>query len=173
MNETSIPIYYHGIGKEFIFEGTSFNIFGPLSTTSLYSIANGRFAKSDGLVVDIINDKMGQFLWDCTYWSDFPEESEILFLGSLFLFEFRSIHDIAAKLDYENLIRPISMFGRMIRGYPYQQCEIKKQDMLCLREYISIVLNEGFVKRTIGTYCMRLFENWINQVYNVEINMEE
>ncbi len=136
-------------------------------------MAHGRFAKDKGMVVDIINVKAGYSLWNCAPWSDYPDEREILFLGTLQDFYFKTIHDIPLQLNYEDFIRPISMLSVMIRGYPYSQCPISRSDVLCIGKYIDLILETYIKIPKIPTYMVQLFKNIVNNIYNVEINMGE
>ena len=135
-------------------------------------MAHGTFSKSNGIVVDIENNKRGQRLFEAMLWSDYHEESEYFFIGGLNAFYFLTIHDIPKKRDYKSYIVPITMFQQMIRGFKFNQNgrAITKSDVTILDRLIADNLMES-VTAKIPIYIRRLFANFTNNVERVEINM--
>merc|ERR1712176_443392 len=157
-----------------IFKSTRFNLYGPLSTTSDFSVACGTFADDEGIVVDIwsSSSKRGQMLFEAVLWSDYHEESEYFFIGGLQYFYFLTIHDIPKRRDYKSYTAPISMFAQMIRGYKFNQNDraITEFDVRILGQLITDNLSDGAAAK-IPSYIRRLFSNFTNNVERVEINM--
>ena len=134
-------------------------------------MAHGTFSKSNGIVVDIENNKLGQMLFEAVLWSDYHEESEYFFIGGLQHFNFLTIHDIPKQRDYKSYIGPITMFAKMIKGYPFKQRAITKFDVKILDRLITDNLSDS-VNAKIPVYIRRLFANFTNNVQRVEINMD-
>ena len=133
-------------------------------------MAHGTFSKSNGIVVDIENDKKGQQLFEALLWSDYHEESEYFFIGGLQHFNFLTIHDLAKKRDYKSYIGPMTMLQQMIRGYSFNQRAITKFDGKILYRLITDNLSNS-VTAKIPVYIRRLFANFTNNVQRVEINI--
>ena len=133
-------------------------------------MAHGTFSKSNGIVVDIANNRT-QMLFEAVLWSDYHEESEYFFIGGLQNFYFLTIHDIPKKRDYKSYIGPITMFAKIIRGYPFEQRAITKFDVKILDRLITDNLSESATSK-IPVYIRRLFANFTNNVQRVEINTD-
>ena len=117
-------------------------------------IAYGRFAKEDGLVVDIRKDVSSTSLFNCQFWSDFTEENERFFLGSLQGFVFKSIHSVSTKQNFEPFVRVIDILRWMIDGYPYHFGAVSSSDVLCLSRLMN-----GDKDHDISHFMMKLSLN--------------
>ena len=118
------------------------------------------------MVVDIKNDQKGHFLFNCQPWSCYTEENERFFIGSFQTFEFLSIHHIGLLQDYQNFIRPMAMFNKMIKGYKFKTYAVRAVDVSCLKRLLES-------KSDIPIYIKRLFQNFLNNTKKIEINMQE
>jgi len=173
MEHSPVNIYYHGISTEMIFQGTSFRLSGPLSTTTAIEVAR-RFAKRQGMVVDIKNTKGGQMLFNCEPWSCYTEEYERLFIGGIQPFTFLTIHDIPKLQDYELLIRPMAMLSKMVRGWPNDFYLVSSSDVEFLEKLIESVLFPDIplmIGQKTADYIQRLFRNLVNNIHKIEINI--
>ncbi len=124
------------------------------------------------MVVDIRNDKRGQYVFHFQSWSDYPEENEYFFIGSIQIFTFITIHHISLKLNYQAFIEPIDMFGTMMRGYPYNVHAIRNVDVKCLSVLMGNELNENISsgkREQITIYILQFFKNFVNNIQKVEI----
>lgn len=119
------------------------------------------------MVIDIINNKKGQYLFNCQYWSDFGDENERFFIGSLQSFGFLTIHDIALKYNYSAFIRPMNMLEKMIGGFKHKQCAISSEDVWCL----SALLTSRSSSSKVPVYIKRLFRNFTNNINRIEIDL--
>ena len=133
-------------------------------------IAFGRFAKEDGMVVDIRKRVIGSSgctsLFNCQFWSDFTDENERLLLGSLGYFYFRSIHNVKTLEDYEGWIATIAKFGQMIIGHPYNFGAVRDSDTKRLNMLLSS-------NDSVPDYIQKLWRNTTNKIQKLDINMEE
>ena len=133
------------------------------------AIAYGRFAKDDGMVVDIRKyDVSPVSVFNCRFWSDFTEENERLYIGSLHKFYLKTIHNVSTKEDYRSFVQSIDILRTMIAGYPYTFGTVSSSDALCL----SGLMNDN-KKNNIGVpvYIEKFFNNFCNQIKQIRINM--
>merc|ERR1712228_665654 len=152
--------------------GTSFHVYGPMSTTAEFEVAVN-FATHDaneGMVIDILNKKISAPLFNCQYWSDYTEENERLFIGSLQYFTFESIHHLSMGLNYEIFIRRIGILMTMIRGYPYEISAIHNGDFQCLSDLISDHINNTHTDH-IPLYVHKLFTHIMQNVNKIHLNI--
>lgn len=138
-----------------------------------FEIAHGTFAKRDGLVVDIWNSGTGIYLFDCSFFSDYTEENERLFIGGLQVFYFISIHHIRLKEDYKAFIRPMIILSNMFIGFPFEISAVKPIDVTCLSLLILNYLSLSFSSKMskIPVYISTFFANFVNNIEEIEINM--
>eukprot|EP01084_Bolivina_argentea_P016006 29971_1 len=74
--------FYHGINNEMLFTKTIFiYIYSPLSTTSNKNIAINKFSGENGMVIKLDGSMNNCF--DCNFITDYPDEKEFLFIGSI------------------------------------------------------------------------------------------
>merc|ERR1712228_338817 len=152
--------------------GTSFHVYGPMSTTAEFEVAVN-FATHDaneGMVIDILNKKISAPLFNCQYWSDYTEENERLFIGSLQAFTFESIHHLSMGLNYEIFIRRICILMTMIIGYPYEISAIHDGDFQCLSDLISDHINNTHTDH-IPLYINKLFTHIMQNVNKIHLDL--
>ena len=131
-------------------------------------IAYGRFAKDDGMVVDIRKYKhSSNVFFDCTFWSDFTDENERLYIACTGNFYIKSIHNVSTNEDYEPFIRCISIFQKMINGYPYNFGAVTSSDVWNLSGLMDDDSKNDLV---VPDYMNRFFNNFCNQVQEIKIN---
>merc|ERR1712228_130669 len=159
-----------GISQEMLFESTSFHVYGPMSTTVDFVVAL-QFA-GKGMVIDILNQKAAIPLFDCSFWSDFTNENERFFIGSLQRFTFETIHYLPLKENYEIFIRVIGMLMEMITGYPYHISAIKQSDFNILSILISDHINDNKSEK-IPFYVHNLFKHIVQNVNKIHLNVAE
>merc|ERR1712228_283073 len=157
-----------GISQEMLFESTSFHVYGPMSTTVDFVVAL-QFA-GKGMVIDILNIKASIPLFDCSFWSDFTNENERFFIGSLQRFTFETIHYLPLKEDYQIFIRVIGILMTMIIGYPYVISAIKQKDFNILSILISDHINDKKSEK-IPFYVHNLFKHIVQNVNKIHLNM--
>ena len=163
------------------------------------AVAYGRFAKEDGMVVDVRKRYTGVSMFNCQFWSDFTDEKERFFIGSLTNFQFKSIHNVSTNEDYQAFTRAIDILQVMIIGFPYQHGRVSSIDVKCLAALLTIsdVSNASDdderhnqqirqqpqkpkVRRSeeekgeeivVPDYVKRFFHNFCNGVKEIKINM--
>merc|ERR1712228_794992 len=157
-----------GISQEMLFESTSFHVYGPMSTTVDFVVAL-QFA-GKGMVIDILKEKGSIPLFDCSFWSDFTNENERFFIGSLQHFTFETIHYLPLKENYEIFIRVIGILMKMITGYPYLISAIKQSDFNILSVLISDHINDTHSEK-IPFYVHNLFKHIVQNVNKIHLNV--
>merc|ERR1712173_380243 len=159
--------FYHGISSEMLFQSTDYHVYGPMSTSVELQVAI-RFAE-DGLVVDIRNGKMNIPMFDCQFWSDYTEENERFFIGSLKQLTFQSIRHMTTGEYYDPFVRAIGILMHMIKGYAYKISPIHSGDVDCLSDLISDYLNDTR-SDSIPLYVHKLFANIMQNVNKIHLN---
>ena len=133
------------------------------------AIAYGRFAKDDGMVVDIRKYNYSPIsVFDCRFWSDFTEENERLYVGSLHEFFVKTIHNVSTREDYSPFIRSISILQMMINGYGYQFGAVSSSDVKCLSALMKDTVDNDIFS---SDYIRRFFNNFCNQIRTISLNM--
>eukprot|EP01083_Nonionella_stella_P077368 211234_1 len=117
MADSSISFFYHGISRSMLLDSASIKLCGPVSTTSQYSVAVGRFAEN-GIVLQIPKSPQTMRYWSCSYWSCYSDEYEYLFIGGFSYFQLSTIRDIPNEQRYDSLIRAMNVFHFVVDGYP-------------------------------------------------------
>ena len=126
------------------------------------------------MVVDIRNTKTDTRLFNCSFFSDFTDEKERLFIGGMGAFEFLSIHYLSLKEDYANFIRGINILARLLTGYPYEISLIESIDIECIE--LLIKNNQKtwmsvYSSQNIPTYIQSFFDNFVNNIIDIQIEM--
>ena len=139
-----------------------------MSTTVELPVAV-RFAR-DGLVVDISNTRLSIPMFDCQFWSDYTEENERFFIGSLHDFKFETIRPMMSGENYDVFVHVIGILMFMIGGFVYDISPIDDGDFDCLSDLISDYVNETH-SNFIPFYVHRLFANIMQNVKKIRLNM--
>eukprot|EP01084_Bolivina_argentea_P091921 165434_1 len=153
---------YHGINKGFMFKTLDAFIKGPLSTTTNFSVAF-QFCDNNGMILDVnidpfewvmkINETEEAFqrlnCFDCQWVSDYPYESEVLFIGGLSKFTFNTIIEAPATNHYKYIHALKQMTYFMSNG-----------DQVWSYDNIASSLEENqFVFRLLSHELSRYFPN--------------
>ena len=119
--QNGVGVFYHGISSTLLFDSTTINLYGPVSTTGGtifwfhlnaflcmlmfillfvqdFTIAWSIFGKN-GVVLDIQNANSSSLFFECNYWSAFTHEDEKLFIANRNPFIFANIHNLEEQLN--------------------------------------------------------------------------
>ena len=102
---------------------------GPCSTTTERAVAVN-FAKSNGIILSLNNDTLsGQFemFFDCSWISNFFEESERLWISGFRLLRIASIVIVRSARNYAKMMRALYLFDAMISAVDLKKCPIKEK----------------------------------------------
>ena len=138
-------------------------------STTVESPVAVRFARN-GLVVDIMNMKAKIPMFDCQFWSDYTEENERFFIGSLQRFSFQSIRHMITGEYYHVFVRAIGILMTMIDGFPYEISAIHSGDVDCLSDLISDYVNDTH-SDFIPLYIHTLFANIVQNVNKIHFSV--
>eukprot|EP01083_Nonionella_stella_P027904 76845_1 len=173
MADSSISFFYHGISRSMLLDSTSIKLYGPVSTTSQYTVAVSRFAEN-GIVLQIPKSKQTMRYWPCSYWSCYSDEYEYLFIGGLEHFELSTIRDIPNEQRYDSLIRAMNVFHYMVDGYPLQDRKVTKKDVRVLRSLVHEEENNTLLKAlesSVPVYFLSLFHHFLNTLAYIDIEL--
>ena len=118
---------------------------GPCSTTTVKEVATN-FAKSDGIILKIDNDvflAMHQRVFDCSWISNYFEESERLWIGVNYPLRIVSILMIQTAKNYESAINALYLFDAMLSGVGGMSREVKQSDYKLISNLMERTLNGG------------------------------
>merc|ERR1712232_1461169 len=110
---------------------------------------------------------MGTYsMFDCQFWSDYTEENERFFIGSLEPFQFESIRHMSTGQNYKDFVCAMGMLIKMIGGWPYRIAPIHSKYFHCLSVLISDYVNATH-SDSIPLYIHKLFANTLQHVNKV------
>ena len=120
---------------------------GPCSTSTQRSVAVN-FAKSNGVILKLNNDNLEagtQCFFDCSWISNYFEESERLWIAGKRALRIVSIAIVQNAKNYRKMIRAFYLFDAMISGVSMQGCPLKEKqsDFDLLSDLIKFTLNES------------------------------
>ena len=102
---------------------------GPCSTTTERAVAVN-FAKSNGIILSLKNDtNLGQceMFFDCSWISNFFEESERLWISGVSPLRIASIVIVRSARNYAKMMRALYLFDAMISAVDLDRCPIKEK----------------------------------------------
>ena len=105
-------------------------LYGPCSTSTKRSVALN-FAKSNGVILKLSNDTSDgeeQCFFDCSWISNFFEESERLWIAGLRPLRIVHIVIVRTAKNYQKMIRALYLFDAMISGVDMQFCGLQEKD---------------------------------------------
>ena len=120
---------------------------GPCSTSTQRSVAVN-FAKSNGVILKLNNDNVhaeDQCFFDCSWISNYFEESERLWIAGKRALRIVSIAIVQNAKNYRKMIRAFYLFDAMISGVDMFECPLKEKqsDFDLLSDLIKFTLNES------------------------------
>eukprot|EP01083_Nonionella_stella_P050081 133332_1 len=110
INESRISSFYHGINQKFLFPAyiSNVTIYGPLSTTSSFEVATNFTNHNSGLVIEFQGTEFGKAKCFSVAWiSDFPSESEYLFIQNEDDLLICNIIDVSLSIEYKVVLRAL------------------------------------------------------------------
>eukprot|EP01084_Bolivina_argentea_P020584 38274_1 len=123
VNKSGIKTFYHGIDHEMTFQSTVAFFNGPLSTSSEYQVALvfATRTNSSGLIIELEHlDGSHACFFDCAWLSEYPYESEKLFIGGDFGLIIKNIVEPLSGENYGIFIEGLNIIQQMMRGNPYK-----------------------------------------------------
>eukprot|EP01084_Bolivina_argentea_P194573 333863_1 len=166
IQQDSVREFYHGIGEQLLFPefissrwgvgGVS--VYCPLSTSAQFSVALN-FANIKGIVI--------QFEGDCSYsklskhfsttWvSDFPHESEYLFLQNQYPLHIRNIYNVSTGHEFKLILNALKIIEIMTAAstldFPMIDDELKSSIIIIFHKSSISSLN-SYAQELIYLYC--------------------
>ena len=102
---------------------------GPCSTTTERAVAVN-FAKSNGIILSLNNDTHNgrhEMFFDCSWISNFFEESERLWISGVSPLRIASIVIVRSARNYAKMMRALYLFDAMISAVDLDDCPIKEK----------------------------------------------
>merc|ERR1719319_463218 len=98
--------------------------------------------------------------FDCEWLSNFPEESERLFMGGRYALKLESVRMIETQNNYRKFLRAFHLFDLLVSGVLFNE-KVTKADVRIVRgavsEYLGVESNgyHSFVNDTFRHFCAR------------------
>eukprot|EP01084_Bolivina_argentea_P112610 200831_1 len=175
LDETKIKSFYHGISTKMMFTGLSQHFCTPTSTTLIYNTAV-MFAAPNGMVITIQNNYAANSFFSCIQWSDFPGESEMLFIGGYQRLKIFGLSMLDENCNYDKWIQCVNIFERSIGGMLSSHV-VTWEHYARLRVLISQFVNDdNYNKGKVESppiYVSNLFKNFCDSQYSVQIDIDQ
>eukprot|EP01084_Bolivina_argentea_P083345 150901_1 len=162
---------YHGIDKKMIFDSTSPEIFGPLSTSYSHCVAV-QFSKSTGMILELVpNGSLKYF--ECEWISPFSQEGELLFMGGFGAINFVNITYISGA-SYEALIKSLRIIESMADGVyflndPSDNPKIRYSETRHVKSLKLQPLHPMFKIFCLALILHKLHRNGYNKIYDEQL----
>eukprot|EP01083_Nonionella_stella_P234881 826463_1 len=167
--------YYHGITDKFLFANAFLRFNVPLSTTTDERMME-HLLDDNGMVLALKNDTLcrGNLrVWDCAKYSDFPWESEHLFVGGL---EALMVYDIkpeeAIGVKGNTCLEWIQAMNNIHQIFDGMACRLDVNARY-IRQLIDYQLkrSDGDYKGLYEQYVARLFDSYCEDTREVTIRL--
>eukprot|EP01084_Bolivina_argentea_P036577 67644_1 len=159
-----VKMFYHGMNNKLVFPKfiNNVQIYCPLSTSSQKSVAVSFTECSDGLVIEFTQSqrsrgRIKQFSVGC--FSDYPSESEHLFIENEEPLLINNIIESAAGYEYKLLLRALRNLDDILRG----TCVIKDSDFV--DPLAQKIIHEKLLQNThkfITPYGQNIIDSYFN-----------
>ena len=145
--------FYCGLHRVSKIGAFALTLRGPTSTSKVRVVAQN-FAREKGVILSLNNDTMfGTALrfFNCSWISDYPEESERLWIGGWHPLRIVSVIVVENATDYGNVMRGLHFFDAMVSGirlawkskyaFNHYQQEINQSDHELISNLMDWTLN--------------------------------
>eukprot|EP01084_Bolivina_argentea_P205930 351699_1 len=173
---TEIKCFYHGISRKMVFDSFNPRFAGPTSTTLQYAVAvtfANQGQDENGIIIKIANNYDWNFFFNCTIWSDYPGELEMLFLGGFNPLVIEGLSVIGENKNYDKWMKALSVFVRgLMEGATYQE-QITKSTAQLIDLLVDHALNKKSKNRktVIPKYIRQLYMHLINNATGISIDL--
>eukprot|EP01084_Bolivina_argentea_P128191 226626_1 len=141
LSDRKFRVLYHGISSEMIFNGLSQFVCLPTSTTRSQDVALSFAGNGEGMILTIQNSYTALPYLDCTPYSDFPWEFEILFIGGFQRLHIAGITTLKDNINYDEWIQSMKIFETSMMGLP-SAILIQERHLEKIKRLIEYRLNE-------------------------------
>eukprot|EP01084_Bolivina_argentea_P295845 509467_1 len=163
---------YHGIDQLALFPGLDVYFYGPTSTTTALEVAV-YFANHNGTIIEIQTNKYTMVNnFDCCLWSDFPSESEKLYMSMKFFMEIVDLVEVQTAIHYNQWISALKIFERMLTGGLVLFEPITETDQNIIELLVKSVVNKSEnVVSNIPKYIATSFDHIRHNTKNINIDI--
>jgi len=168
--------FYCGMNVVLNIPQFSFRLNGPTSTSVHIEVAM-RFGGVEGMLIQLNNDEgyheRRERHIDCSWLSDFPEESERLWMGGRRPLKLETVRVVETQKNYQRFLRAFHLFDLMLCG-DWDHQKVSKTDVRIVGGAVSKYLGIGnngyhsFVNDTFRHFCARKTQIILNLNYMEE-----
>eukprot|EP01084_Bolivina_argentea_P186112 320854_1 len=171
LRESPLKYFYTGLSSPLLFDSFTQNIYCPLSTSIQKEVALN-FAETNGIVIQIKNEKSAGTYFNCVPLSDFPTENERLFIGGIMPLSIMGLLHIPTCSDFTIYVRAMVMFDRCVHGSTSKNGEkLLKIYSSCGKKLVKKRLN--VYDKPLPQYMVQLFTQMCNsfETVNLDVNL--
>eukprot|EP01084_Bolivina_argentea_P041819 77194_1 len=139
------------------FDGLSEYFCIPTSMSLIKDVSH-RFAGPDGIIITIKNSHSSPFYFNCTKFSAFPGELEVLFIGGFGRLEIFGLYSLENGINYDVWVQSIKIFELGVTGQTSPD-QIREEHSLKISLLISSYLNNKNDHKSPPKYITNLFKN--------------
>eukprot|EP01084_Bolivina_argentea_P047370 87274_1 len=101
---------YHGVSEKLMFKymESEVVIWGPVSTSLVFEVAVNFTNHNNGIIIDFMNNSYAEYV-PVSWLSDYPRESECLFIGGKGNLVISNIIDASSCCEYGHIIKALHM----------------------------------------------------------------
>eukprot|EP01084_Bolivina_argentea_P239338 402298_1 len=142
-----------------------------MSTTLNKNVACTIFAKDDGMVIELENQRELTFFFNCIKFSDYKNEQEMLFIGGFSAIPFSSIINTQNKNNYGEFVKVLSTLSRL-NVNKINTFSFSKKYLRVLDELVKHRIGQGSIRTDgIDSYVLGLFKHFCYNVDYIKFNM--
>ena len=108
--------FYSGLSFVAIFPATDVSLCGPTSTSNQKMVAINFTGDGNGILVQFDNHNSRLHGFDCSWISQYKEESEVLFMGGAQKTRIIGVTIMETKKNYQSYFRALNKFNDMVDG---------------------------------------------------------
>eukprot|EP01084_Bolivina_argentea_P297179 511926_1 len=119
----NITAFYHGIDTEMIFNDIRCFMYQPFSTTSSWEVAvnfSNNSSNNSGMILDVSCSMFKERYFDCAWLSDYPSESEKLFIRNRWALQISNITIAVSGLSFRTHIQALAVLDCFTEATPFQ-----------------------------------------------------
>eukprot|EP01084_Bolivina_argentea_P215901 366642_1 len=156
-------LFYHGINGTLLFPSyiNDVIIHSPLSTSTSFDVAVN-FASMDGLIVTFKDHFRFNKCYDVCWLSDYPNESEHLFIQNPYPLVIVNIIEYVNCYEYKRLLNELRMVDKLVKNQPVN-CVSNLANALCYHQV-------GIKIKSMSNYGNDLINIFFMNRKKVEIN---
>ena len=160
--------FYCGLSFVATFHYTDITLYPPTSTSTEKMVAIRFSGDGDGIIVEFDNHDKELHGFDCSWFSNFKEESEVLFMGGANEIRIVGVTIMDTKITYQVYFRALGKFNDSINGQESEQWTNSETRIIC--DLIDIKVYNKYNPK-IDRYIQDSFALFTNNKLEITLNL--